>query len=167
MQRAGEQTRILRTRKNLLFTFGTTKLPYVCISTHPKEEGDIVIRNGVVETAPPQIIVPGEDFRFEGFEDYQDDDAMLVLLARRIAIPPAHIKNQSSATEVVRMSVQAAVERSCNRLDQSNDSRTAVIIGPDDVWNLSVLLYVGSQITRSASSNIQEYFERITHNRSD
>ncbi len=165
MQYAGQHTNIIRARKNLLYTFGSTRLPYVCLTDSPRATNEIVIRKGVVTADRPQIALPGEPFQFEGFDfpglDEEENQAMQVLIARRIEVPPARYVNKSEDTTTETGTMTDAVERAVNRLDRSNDIRTAVITAPENVWNLSILLYVGSQVVRSAPSNVAEHFERV------
>ena len=162
---AQADTQFIRVRKNLLYTFGTTRLPYICLSQSLARPGDIIVRRGEVMADKPHIAVPGIDFSFEGFsgesEGMEADDALAVLLARRISMPPSKYVNKAGAEVLETGPMAAAIERALNRLDSDNDIRTAVISAPEKVWGLSVLLYIGSQVARSAPSNVQEHFERL------
>ena len=163
---AQTDTQLIRVRKNLLYTFGATRLPYICLSQsiiHPEK---VVVRKGEVMADKPQIAIPGMDFSFEGFEgdqvkDKDEVEGLAILLARRISMPPSKYINKSEAELSEAGPLSEAIERALNRLDHDNDVRTAVISAPEKVWGLSILLYVGSQVARSASSNVQEHFERL------
>ena len=76
-------------------------------------------------------------------------------------MPPSKYVNKAGAESTEPGPLSEAIERAVNRLDGDNDVRTAVISAPEKVWGLSVLLYVGSQVARSAPSNVQEHFERL------
>ncbi len=159
---ASERSTVIRQRKNLLYTFGSTRLPYVCLSECPRNAGDILLHTGQITAEPPKIALPGRPFQFEGFDLETDgEDLSQILIARRIAMPPAKYTNKSDSVKTAPGPMDAAVERTVNRLDQTNDSRTAVIAAPHEVWNLSVLLYAGSQVIRSASSNVAEHIEHL------
>ncbi len=159
---AQSETQIIRTRKNLLYTFGATRLPYICLSESLLRSGDVVVRRGEVLADRPHIAVPGMDFLFEGFEDADDAGGELaIMLARRISMPPSKYANKAGAEVFETGPLNAAVERAVNQLDRDNDVRTAVISAPEKVWGLSILLYVGSQVARSAPSNVQEHLERL------
>lgn len=163
---AQADTHFVRVRKNLLYTFGTTRLPYICLSQSLARPGDVVVRRGEVMADKPHIAVPGIDFSFEGFTGDDPEagaagDALAVLLARRISMPPSKYVNKAGAESFEVGPISEAIERAVNRLDSDNDVRTAVISAPEKVWGLSVLLYIGSQVARSAPSNVQEHFERL------
>ena len=162
---AQEDTTFVKVRKNLLYTFGATRLPYVCLSQAPDNTDFVMVRSGEVMADKPHIALPGEIFSFEGFEDLLQDFAKeepFVALARRISMPPSkYVNKQDGVAAREAGPLSEAIQRVVNRLENDNDVRTAVISAPDQVWGLSVLLYVGSQVARSAQSNVQEHFEHM------
>ncbi|MDR1533805.1 MAG: hypothetical protein LBU64_01700 [Planctomycetota bacterium] len=160
---AQSNTRFIKERKNLLYTFGATRLPYICLSQAIDNLESVNIRRGEVTADKPKIAIPGEDFSFEGFEKPEQTwgEPMAVLLARHITLPPSKYINKQGAMIREQGPLSAAIERVINRLENDNDVRTGVIAAPDQVWNLSVLLYAGSQVARSASANVQEHFEHL------
>ncbi len=161
---AQEDTKFVKVRKNLLYTFGATRLPYICISKAEDTEGFVMVRSGEILADKPQIALPGEMFSFEGFEDFWENmnhDDPVVALARRISMPPSKYVNTAGSQERQPGSVDEAIQQVMNRLENDNDVRTGVIEAPEQVWGLSVLLYVGSQVARSAQSNVQEHLEHM------
>lgn len=160
---AQENTRFIKERKNLLYTFGATRLPYICLSVSSEDSNYVMVRSGEVMADKPQIAVPGEIFSFEGFSESDElsGDDLVISLARRISMPPSKYVNKADSAVRETCALDDAVQRVLNRLDNDNDVRTGVISAPDQVWALSVLLYVGSQVARSAPSNVQEHFEHL------
>ena len=158
---ARADTNIIKTRKNLLFTFGPTKLPYLCLAD--SEDGVVYIHEGVVTTDKPHIAIPGEEMGFEGFEmeGVEQKGMIPVLLARGIRMPAAKYVNKNEEKRIFRGNIKDAIDVELERLDKVDDIKTGVITAPESVWKLSVLLYVGSQVARSAQSNVQEHMERI------
>ena len=59
------------------------------------------------------------------------------------------------------MAIERAVEKVVNLLDRESNTRTGVFIGPDDLWALCLVHYVGTMIVRSAPSNLGEFIERF------
>lgn len=161
LELARSGTEVLRARKNTLFTFGPTRLPYVCLCE--QEDGVVAIREGEITADRPAIALPGEGWNFEGFEmDNLDKDGMIpVMIARGVHMPQLSYTNTASASRTVREGMQAAIDRELDRLEKAQDIRTGVIRAPEAVWKMSLLLYVGSQIARSAPSNVSEHFERL------
>lgn len=161
-------TKLVRQRKNLLYTFGATRLPYLCLVPDPGRDDEVRVHAGTVAAEPPRITVPGlgDDFDFEGFAEEAaragDDDgarALPVWLARRIEMPTGKYVNRDGETRTERGPLEEAVERVERRLDEANDIRTAVLTSDVRVWRLSVLLYIASQVSRSAPANIMEHWE--------
>lgn len=162
---AEQDTKFVKVRKNLLYTFGATRLPYVCISQLTGDGDFVMVRSGEILADKPQIALPGEMFAFEGFEEFWEefaDGEPVVSLARRISMPPSKYINKTDGQPQREQGPMAqVVERVVNRLENDNDVRTGVITGPEEVWGLSVFLYVGSQVARSAQSNVQEHMEHM------
>ncbi len=160
---AREDTRFVKERKNLLYTFGATRLPYVCVSPEAGNADFVTVRSGEVLADRPKIALPGEMFSFEGFEELREmfEAEPFVALARRISIPPSKYVNRAEKAERRPGPLADAIARVVSRLENDNDVRTGVISAPDRVWSLSVLLYVGSQVARSARSNVEEHFEHM------
>ncbi len=160
---AREDTRFVKERKNLLYTFGATRLPYVCVSPEAGNADFVTVRSGEVLADRPKIALPGEMFSFEGFEELREmfEAEPFVALARRISIPPSKYVNKAGLTERRPGPLSEALQRIVNRLENDNDVRTGVISAPEEVWSISVLLYVGSQVARSAQSNVAEHFEHM------
>ena len=160
---AQADTKFIKVRKNLLYTFGATRLPYICLSQSLDGTDMVLIREGEVTADRPQIAVPGEMFSVEGFDHNSDgdEDELSVILARRISMPPSKYVNKANAATKEHGTLSDAIQKVMNRLEGDNDVRTGVISAPEQVWGLSILLYVGSQVARSAPSNVQEHFEHL------
>lgn len=160
---AQADTKFIKMRKNLLYTFGATRLPYICLSQSLDGTNVVFIREGEVTADRPQIAVPGETFSIEGFDRDSDGEGgeLSVILARRISMPPSKYVNKANAAIREHGTLPEAIQRVMNRLEGDNDVRTGVISAPEQVWGLSVLLYVGNQVARSAPSNVQEHFEHL------
>lgn len=158
---ARADTNIVKSRKNLLFTFGPTKLPYVCLTD--SKDGCVYMHDGEVTTDKPHIAIPGEEIGFEGFDmdEVENSGLIPVMIARGVRMPPAKYVNKMEEKRIFRGSINDAVDSELERLGKNDDIKTAVICAPESVWKLSVLMYVGSQVVRSAESNVNEHFERM------
>ncbi|MFH0911768.1 MAG: hypothetical protein V1918_09730 [Planctomycetota bacterium] len=156
------KTRILRARKNLLYTFGSTRLPYFFLAESSVNTGDVVLRRGEVTVERPRICAPHIPLELEGFDFGKLEKGMIpVLINRWVHFPVATYHNANLSLEVMDGPLDAASERVLKGLDRENDIRNGVVLGPEEAWGFSVLGYVGQMIARSAPSNIGEYFERF------
>jgi hypothetical protein len=159
---AQRQTEILRTRRNLLYTFGNTRLPYVFLGQSAINEGDVVKRQGEVTVEPPKIVAPGSGAEFAGFGlEELPEGVTPIILNRWVKFPTARYENAGGELEVVTGPLEGAIERTLEELERQNDIRTGVIRGPEDKWGFSLLGYVGQMIVRSTPGNIGEYFEHF------
>lgn len=161
---AVRSTKILRTRKNYLFTFGNTRLPYTILANSIINAGSCVVRTGEVIVEKPQIIFSNDPTIFEGFESershHELDEVKFALMSRGISFPQMSYKNSTQYLEVLNDRIEIVIDRIMNQLEDDNDSRTGLIQCNEDTWNLSLMHYVLTQVIRSSSSNMQEYLER-------
>jgi len=160
LELAKSGTEIYKARKNILYTFGPTRLPYICLSQD--SSGGICVREGEVTADRPAIAIPGDNWKFEGFEaEGVDGEGMIpVLVARGIHFPPLNYTNKHQPMRTVYREMKELVDEELNRLDAASDLRTGVFRAPNDLWQISLLIYVGAQVARSAPANIAEHIER-------
>ncbi len=161
---AVRSTRIHRSRKNYLFTFGNTKLPYRIVAESSINEKSSIIRSGEVIVDKPQILFTSDPTSFDGFVaegNHADLDSIkYALLSRGINFPQMNYKNNTDSLEVVSELPNVIIDRFMNQFEDQNDSKTALIQCREDLWNLALLHYVLGEVIRSSSSNMQEYLER-------
>jgi hypothetical protein len=164
---ARRHTRILKSRQNTLFTFGPTKLPYLCLTA---ARGEVIIRGGEVVANKPKIMLPGQDeFQLSGFDSDEMEKmlscgALPIVMARNVQLPNMAYENAAGETRRVSGSIDDAAEKEVARLAAENDSRTGVICAPEKVWQLSLIIYVSQQIAKSSAANLNEHFERLRFN---
>lgn len=162
---AQQQTEILRTRKSDLFTFGTTRLPYVFLAESLINQGDTIIRRGEINTEKPSLILGDNLPSFEGFSDDEaDHKQMSFVFGRGFQFPSLSYQNQSMQMEVVAKELHALSDEIQEELEQQRDSKTAVIQGPEDSWAFSLLIYAGEMTRRSAPGNIKDMMDRNKFN---
>jgi hypothetical protein len=158
--RATDETQLLRTRKNDLYTFGATSLPYIFLAHSAINEGDTIVRRGEIQTEKPAILFGGDQqSHFEGFEE-EGHEELRVLFMRAFKMPNLNVQNQDMHLDVVSKELEELGDQFMNDLDRENDSRTAVIRGPEDLWGISLLIYAGEMTRRSAPGNMKEIMKR-------
>lgn len=168
-QRAIKKTEIHRTRVRLLETFTYTEIPYMFLAESAVNIGDTVVRQGKVLIEKPAIILPGNPPQFSGFEfeDLSDIDSNKIidfLLVRGVRFPSLKYNNQTSLVDIFEDSLKKAIAHYKNQLQRAENINTGLIIGPEDCWQLSVLIYVGTMISRSAEEDIRRLFDYYKHN---
>ncbi len=163
--KALEHTEIHRQRLDYLHTFGPTNLPYVLLSRSDISEGDTVVRKGVIELMQPVIIVPPDYPIFEGFDfkedvGYSDDSIRAFLYMRGVRLPSLKYFNKTFTLDVWEMGLEDALGKVKNDLARREDTTTGLIVGPNDVWQFSLLIYVAMLVNRSIDNDIRRIIER-------
>ena len=162
--RARKQTEVIRMRMQDLSTVDATKISYIFLAESSLNTGDTVVRKGAVVIDRPSIILPGFSPQFQGFP--LDDDTPLsqdalatFFLVRGIQFPSLKYQHVRSSLDVVDGSLQQAVRRTEDQLQRAEDIATGLVVGPEDAWQLSVLLLVGALVVRSADGDLRRILE--------
>ena len=162
--KARKHTEILRMRMLDLSTFDATRMPYVFLAESSVNPGDTVIRKGSVMIERPAITMPGFSPQFSGFELEKDlhisEDALSTfLLVRGIHFPSLKYRHQVSELDILEGSLTQAVKRWEMVLKQKEDTTTGLVVGPEDAWQLSVVLLVGALVVRSADGDLRRILD--------
>ena len=165
-QKALEKTEIHRARLNRLHTLKTTELPYVLLAESSVNEGDTVVRKGVIKVDKPIIVMPEHYPVFDGFDfkedlNASDDSIRSFLLMRGISLPSLKYSNNTYAIEVYEGSLSKAIVHYKNLLQKQEDVRLGLVIGPDEAWKFSLIIYVASMISKSAQSDINSFIDKL------
>lgn len=162
--KAVKETRISKVRLRTLLAFENTELPYISLAKSAVNIGDTVVRKGKVMAHKPTIILPGNFPQFEGFdfdEDYEVDENEVArfLLMRGVSFPTLKYNNETHTVDVFEGSLDKAVGYFSRQLERKEDVHCGLILGPEDCWQFSVLIYVGALAIKSASSDVEKLFE--------
>ena len=168
--RALKQTEIIRARLQDLATFETTAMPYVFLAESSLNAGDTIVRTGQVLVERPSLILPSP--QFEGFEfaqDYQvSEDAVLnFLLVRGVRFPSLRYHHELSSLDLREGSLQHAIDHFTGQLKQAEDIQTGLVVGPEDAWQFSILILVGSLVIRSAEGDLRRLLDGWRKRRRD
>lgn len=165
-EKALKSTEIHRPRVQPLQTFEATQIPYVFLAESVVNKGDTVVRTGEVTVEKPSIILPPHLPQFEGFEfDKQfagvEDYLTTFLLVRGIRFPSMKYENKVASLDVREEKLSKAIEFFSHKLQHQENVTTGLVIGPEDCWQFSVLIFICSQIARSAEGDIRKLFDRF------
>ena len=160
--RALKQTEIIRARAMDLATFEATVLPYVFLAESSVNVGDTVVRKGHVLVERPSLILPSPQFMGFAFEqDYHvSEDAVLnYLLIRGVKFPSLRYRHELSSLDLREGSLQNSIDHYTDQLTRAEDLQTGLVVGPEDVWQLSVLILVGSLVIRSSEGDLRRLLD--------
>lgn len=163
-EKALSATDIIRSRVMGLQTFNETHVPYVLLSASVINEGDTVVRKGEVLVHKPSLILPPHVPQFEGF-NFEDSgvlnqDTMInFLLVRGISLPSLKYDNKMQSLDVFEGKLDEAIKHYGNLMQREENTSTGLVVGPEDVWQFSLLIFICSQIMRNSSSDIRRLLD--------
>ena len=161
--KAMEKTWIVRFPTQNLTTFGGTNISYYVV-TEPiykeldssKEEG--VVRSGRVIAERPIVVTPSYAINLSGFtsEAYQ--------YLRHLAQEYGHntpgilyqYKNEAHKMDIVGGSSIEIARHISQDLDRRNDNMSVVVVGVDELWDVSLLKFIYEFTSSSATKNFQD-----------
>ncbi len=162
-----EMTHVVRAPKKHLATFGVTNLQYYLV-TKPsyddlvRGEEESVIREGKVVSQRPAIVTPTYMLNLEGFSE----DArryMESLVGRFGPNSPGLLyqyRNEPGDLEIVGGSMPVVARRIADDLDKREVDSAAVVLGVDDLWDVSLLKFIYDYTGASVASNVGEIQNR-------
>ena len=165
-EKARKKTEIIRGRVKALPTFDSTKVPYVFLGESVVNEGHTVIRKGNVTIEKPLIILPEDLPQFEGFDFKEDFDVeqgtmQMFFLMRGIRFPSLKYNNLVDKLSLEEASLAKTAEKYKKNMERRENVNTTLLLGPEDCWQFSVLLYMASLIGRCARTDIMNLMEKF------
>lgn len=165
-EKALKHTKIIRPRPKDLLTFESTEVPYIFLSESSVNLGDTVVRKGHVTVEKPAIILPSNMPQFDGFDfekEFRSGQDMLLnfLLVRGISFPSLKYNNKTHSIDVYEGHLEKAIGYYSDKLQQGEDVTNGLVTGPEDSWQFSILIFIATQIVRSADTDIKRLLEKF------
>ncbi len=162
--KAVNQTNVVRWRKTNLATFDKTIIRYAFLGESMVNTGDTVRRQGRIIIHRPLLLLPENIPQFEGFDSLKDlgideDDLARFLLIRGVSFPSLKYQNETDSLDLVEKPLKDATNNLLAKFDKENNSDTGVLVGPEDCWQFSVIIYAGGLMNRSASRDIRRLLD--------
>lgn len=165
-EKALKNTEIIRTRVQGLLAFETTKLPYLFLSESSLNISDTLVRKGEILVEKPSLILPSAFPQFEGF-DFQKEpnfnEGVLTnfLLVRGVIFPSLQYNNKTYSMDIHEGGLKEAIQHYLDRLEREEDVHTGLITGTEDCWQFSVLIFICTQIAKSAETDTKKLLEEF------
>lgn len=165
-EKALKKTEIIRPRIQELLTFSPTDLSYIFLSESAINIGDTVVRKGSVLVEKPSLILPLGLPQFEGFDfekasDVNKDMITNFLIVRGIKFPSLRYNNRTYSLDIFEGRLTKAIEQYRDKLQREENVNTGLVIGPEDCWQFSVLIFVCTQVIRSADGDIKKLLDEF------
>ena len=161
--KALQLTHVVRPPKKQLATFGVTNLQYYLV-TEPSygdpvpDEEESVIREGKVVSLRPTIVTPNYMLNLEGFGE--NAKRYMESLGQRFGPHTPGLlyqyRNEPGNLEIVSGQVPVVAQRISQDLDKRGVDSAGVILGIDDLWDVSLLKFIYEYTVASVTSNVGE-----------
>jgi len=163
-------TKVIHSPQLTLETFGTTTIRYHFLSELMDEVNKVRVREGSVYSERPQIITPSHFATqlLDGFGDKAQEYADWMLSHGemiRILKYGLHFRKDKIAEELIAGSLDDVSDRIRDKVASNNDNFSAVIVGADELWEVSLLKFVVDYIQQSAAVNLQELAKQPSQNK--
>jgi len=163
-EKALRETNIVRSRVIGLQTFSETHVPYILLSSSTINEGDTVVRTGEVLVHRPSLILPPNIPQLEGFDfgnegSFKEDSMINFLMVRGISLPSMKYDNKIFSLNVFEGKIDDAIGVYGNQMQKEENTSAGLICGPDELWQLSLLIFVCSQIAKNSSTDIRRLLD--------
>lgn len=161
-----KRTEIIRPRVQALQASGSTHLPYIFLAESSINRGDSVVRKGEVIVDEPRLVLPSHFPQFEGF-DFDEgwksaqDYVMNFMMIRGIRFPSHKFENKTAQLDIFEGGLSRSIPHFRKILEQQENVHTGLVIGPEDCWQLSILVFVGSQVMRQADGDIRRLLDEF------
>ncbi|MBF0252870.1 MAG: hypothetical protein HQL29_03545 [Candidatus Omnitrophica bacterium] len=165
-EKAREKTEIIRGRIKGLSAFSATVVPYYFLAESSVNEGSTVIRKGKIIVEKPMIVLPQDSPQFDGF-DFEEDLGLsqelvqTFFLMRGIRFPSLKYNNTVSELDISDDSLSQTIIKYKKKMEQQENTSTALVVGPEECWQLSMLIYVATLAGRCARTDIMSLLEKI------
>ena len=165
--KAIQKTRVARKPLQHLATFGTSIINYYVI-TEPiysdidELKKETVVRTGRVNSGKPEIVTPTYALNLKGFssEAYK----YLEFISNKFGVNSPGVlyqyKNEPGKINILNGSVEEVSNNIIKELNTKKDKLTAVIVGVDELWDVSLLKFIHDFTSESLVSNINEFNSR-------
>ena len=163
VRRLLQETRLLRTPKHLLSTFGATRIEYHLVSPVEDLADKTRLREGWVTSERPKILTAQTlRERFEGFgEDAREfADWLCREYSDVLRALEYQFKNQHLRTRVLGQEPSQTALRIQSELDARSACDAALILCPDAAWSLAVMKLSLDEASRSFPTHLQELESR-------
>jgi hypothetical protein len=165
-EKAKNRTEIIRGRIKGLDTFKETAVPYIFLSESSVNEGNTVIRKGKIIVEKPMIFLPEDMPQFEGFDfekemELSQELVQTFFLMRGIRLPSLRYNNTVYQLDLDERKLSESVNAHKKKLEKAENVNTALVIGPEEAWQFSLLLYIAALAGRCARTDIMNIFNKM------
>jgi hypothetical protein len=154
-----EHTELIRGPQQNLATFGNSVIDYYVVT---ELVGNLsVVRDGKVIAERPKIVTPAYLVNVEGFSEQAKK--YVAMMARERPYESGifyRYKNEPKGMNVVSEPVRQVINKLSSQIEEQNNPLSTIIRGVEELWDVSLLMFIYELTTKSASTNMAEFSRR-------
>ena len=156
---AVERTEFVRLPRQKLATFGSSVIDYYVVT---ELVGNVsVVRDGKVVAERPKIVTPAYLVNVEGFSEQAK--RYIMMMAREHPHESGifyRYKNEPRGMNVVSEPIAQVVSKLSSEIEQQRNPLSAIIKGVEELWDVSLLMFIYELTSKSVRSNVAEFSQR-------
>ena len=154
-------TRVIHAPQQTIETFGATTIQYHLVSELMDQINKVRVRAGSVYSERPQIITPNHFISqmLEGFGAKAQEYAEWLMSSGdmvRILRYGLHFRRDNVVEELISDSAENVAKKIKSKVSSQNNGFSAVVIGADELWEVSLLKFFIDFLQHSAPYNMED-----------
>lgn len=154
-----EHTELVRAPRQQLATFGSSVVDYYVVT---ELVGNVsVVRDGKVIAERPRIVTPAYLVNVEGFSEQAR--RYIAMMARERPNESGifyRYKNEPKGMNVVSEPVKQVISKLDSQIEEEQKPLSTIIKGVEEVWDVSLLMFIYELSSSSLRSNIADFDRR-------
>ncbi len=154
-----ENTELVRAPQQALTTFGSSVIDYYVVT---ELVGNVsVIRDGKVVAERPKIVTPAYLVNVEGFSEQAR--RYMAMMARERPYESGILyryKNEPKGMNVVSEPIKQVIGKLSSQIEEERNPLSTIIRGVEELWDVSLLMFIYELTTRSVRTNVAEFGRR-------
>jgi hypothetical protein len=154
-----EHTELIRPPRQELDTFGSSVIDYYVVT---ELVGNLsVVRDGKVFAERPKIVTPAYLVNIEGFSEQAKK--YISMMARERPYESGifyRYKNEPKGMNVISEPIKQVINKLSSQIEEENNPLSTIIRGVEELWDVSLLMFIYELTSKSARTNMAEFNRR-------
>jgi hypothetical protein len=154
-----EHTELVQAPRQELATFGSSVIDYYVVT---ELVGNVsVVRDGKVIAERPKIVTPAYLVNVEGFSEQAR--RYISMMARERPSESGifyRYKNEPKGMNVISEPIRQVINKLSSQIEEQHNPLSTIIKGVEELWDVSLLMFIYELTNRSVRTNIAEFDRR-------
>jgi hypothetical protein len=154
-----QNTELVRAPQQSLASFGSSVVDYYVVTELVGNAS--VVRDGKVIAERPRIVTPAYLVNVEGFSEQAR--RYIAMMARDHPHDSGifyRYKNEPKGMNVVSEPVKQVISKLSSQIEEERNPLSTIIRGVEEMWDVSLLMFIYELTTKSVSTNVAEFNRR-------